>query len=93
MIFLELAKQSMDILHIISHSVYLTVLSNPANQRGWSDLISKDLMDKYHVYLANLHVTSGLMQGKTLLPLPQKEATADSADSRGERSRSQLLLK
>ena len=59
----------------------LTVLSNQANQRGWSDLISKDLMDKYHVYLANLHVTSGLLKGETLLPLPQKEA-ADSGDSK-----------
>ena len=56
-------------------------MGNPLNQIGWSDLVSKDLMDKYHVYLANLHVTSGLLKGETLLPLPQKEA-ADSGDSK-----------
>ena len=32
--------------------------------------MSNDLMDKYHVFLANLHVTVGLMKGRTLLPLP-----------------------
>ena len=61
MLFMEFSKNAVWNLHILSHSVYLTVLSNQANQRGWSDLISKDLMDKFHVYLANLHVTSGLM--------------------------------
>jgi dynein heavy chain len=81
MLFMEFTKGAVYNLHILSHSVYLTVLSNQANQRGWSDLISKDLMDKYHVYLANLHVTSGLLKGETLLPLPQKEA-ADSGDSK-----------
>jgi dynein heavy chain len=80
-LFMEFSKTTVWNLHILSHSVYLTVLSNQANQRGWSDLICKDLMDKYHVYLANLHVTSGLMEGKTLLPLPQKESPdADSKD-------------
>jgi len=56
---------------------------NPANQAGWSDLISKDLMDKYWVFLANLHVTVGLMKGHTWLPQPQKDAlpTGSSANS------------
>ena len=29
------------------------------------------------MYLANLHVTVGLMTGKTLLPLPPKETSSD----------------
>jgi dynein heavy chain len=84
-IIMELSKHIMDTLNNYCHSIYLSTLSNPANQRGWSDLISKDLMDKYHVFLANLHVTAGLMKGKTLLPLPPKEATPDANSSSKDR--------
>jgi dynein heavy chain len=76
-VLLEMAKGVMDMLNAYCHSVYLSILTNPVNQRGWSDLISKDLMDKYHVFLANLHVTVGLMRGQTLLPLPPREAVQD----------------
>jgi hypothetical protein len=38
----------MDLINSYCHSVYLSVLMNPANQRGWSDLISRDLIDKFH---------------------------------------------
>jgi dynein heavy chain len=73
-ILLELTKNIMDMLHAYCHSVYLSTLLNTSNQRGWSDLISKDLMDKYHVFLANLHVTAGLMKGHTWLPHPPRDA-------------------
>ncbi len=46
-----------------------------------SNVISKDPMDKYHMFVANLHVTVGLMSGRTLLPLPPKEATNDRTSS------------
>lgn len=42
----------MDLINSYCHSVYLSVLMNPANQRGWSDLISRDLIDKFHSTLA-----------------------------------------
>ncbi|CAD7941439.1 unnamed protein product [Amoebophrya sp. A120] len=80
-LFMEATKDLMSMLNNYCHHIYLSTLSNPANQTGWSDLISKDLMDKYHVFLANLHVTCGLMMGKTLLPLPPKEATNERASS------------
>jgi dynein heavy chain len=82
-IILELNKNVMDLLNVYCHSVYLSTLMNPANQRGWSDLISKDLMDKYHVFLANLHVTVGLMRGHTLLPQPPRDALPASGASLG----------
>ncbi|CEL96675.1 unnamed protein product [Vitrella brassicaformis CCMP3155] len=74
----EVARNVMDILNNICHSAYLTALSNPLNQRGWSDLVSKDLLDKFHVFLANLYVTTGLIKGKTLLPLPPTEKEAQA---------------
>ncbi|CAJ1396873.1 unnamed protein product [Effrenium voratum] len=78
-VFVELAKGIMDLINSYCHSVYLSVLMNPANQRGWSDLISRDLIDKFHSFLATLHVTVGLMKGQTLLPLPPREAVQDGA--------------
>lgn len=79
-VFIELGKGIMDLINSYCHSVYLSVLMNPANQRGWSDLISRDLIDKFHSFLATLHVTVGLMKGQTLLPLPPREAAQDSGD-------------
>ena len=37
----------------------MPVLGNPHNQIGWSDLVSKDLMEKFHSFLANTYVTIG----------------------------------
>merc|ERR1719197_2427254 len=73
-IFLEISKLLMENLNTLCQNVYLTPLMNPSNQKGWSDLIAKDLMDKYHVFLANLHVTAGLMKGHTWLPQPPRDA-------------------
>eukprot|EP00929_Paragymnodinium_shiwhaense_P077084 TRINITY_DN3967_c0_g3_i3.p1 TRINITY_DN3967_c0_g3~~TRINITY_DN3967_c0_g3_i3.p1 ORF type:complete len:4541 (+),score=1544.66 TRINITY_DN3967_c0_g3_i3:127-13749(+) len=85
-IFFEFPKNMLETMDKMCRSVYLSMLSNPANQKGWSDLISKDLMDKYHVFLANLHVTVGLRRGETMLPLPPREAVT----AHGEQKRDQV---
>lgn len=77
-IIMEMTKNVMDLLNMYCQSVYLSTLTNPANQAGWSDLIAKDLMDKYHVFLASLHVTVGLMKGHTWLPHPPRDALPTS---------------
>ena len=56
-------------------------MSNPLNQIGWSDLVSKDLMDKFHQFLANTEVTIGLVDGKTNLPLPPADVTQSEKTS------------
>ncbi|CAL1159620.1 unnamed protein product, partial [Cladocopium goreaui] len=89
-VFIELAKGIMDLINSYCHSVYLSVLMNPANQRGWSDLISRDLIDKFHSFLATLHVTVGLMKGQTLLPLPPREATGSQDSSQSKASSSAI---
>ena len=37
--------------------------------------MTKDLMEKFHQFLANTEVTLGLVEGKTNLPLPPKDVT------------------
>jgi len=58
-IFMELNKQILENLYWICQEVYMPVMSNPLNMMGWSDLVSKDLMDKFHVFLAHTYVTIG----------------------------------
>jgi dynein heavy chain len=62
------------------------VLGNPLNQVGWSDLVSKDLMDKFHSFLAYTVVTIGLVQGQTVLPLPQSDVTSSDRTSSKDKS-------
>jgi hypothetical protein len=50
-------------------------LSNPLNQVNLSDLVSKDLMEKFHSFLAYTYVTIGQVKGRTLLPLPPQDVT------------------
>ena len=40
-ILMEMTKNVMDLLNMYCQSVYLSTLTNPANQAGWSDLIAQ----------------------------------------------------
>eukprot|EP00656_Telonema_subtile_P018044 TRINITY_DN1972_c0_g1_i3.p1 TRINITY_DN1972_c0_g1~~TRINITY_DN1972_c0_g1_i3.p1 ORF type:complete len:685 (+),score=227.02 TRINITY_DN1972_c0_g1_i3:219-2273(+) len=60
-------------LLVVAQEVYLPMIGNPLNQEGWPDVISKDVIENYHRFLANLFVTIGLTRGKTLLPLPPSD--------------------
>ena len=51
------------------------------NQVGWSDLVSKDLMEKFHHFLAHTYVTIGQVKGQTLLPLPPSDVTTHEKTS------------
>lgn len=59
----------------------MPVLGNPLNQIGWSDLVSKDLMDKFHNFMAHTYVTLGQVKGRTLLPLPPADVTSSEKTS------------
>jgi dynein heavy chain len=48
---------------------------------GGSDLVSKDLMDKFHNFLAHTYVTIGQVKGRTLLPLPPNDVTQSEKTS------------
>jgi len=79
-LFIEIGKYIMDLLGGICNGIYGSVLGNTRNQKGWSDLVAKDLINKFHVFVANLHVTCGLIKGLTILPLPSNFGTTSSKD-------------
>ena len=59
----------------------MPVLSNPLNQVNLSDLVSKDLMEKFHQFIAYTYVTIGQDKGQTLLPLPPADVTSSERTS------------
>ena len=70
---IEIGSNPLKFLHTLSNEVFVPVLQNPANQKGWTDLISKDLMEKLNTFNANMYLTIGQVHGETRLPLPPKK--------------------
>jgi len=58
-IFMEFNKNILENIHMVCNEVYMPIMANPLNMVGMSDLVSKDLMDKFHVFLAHTYVTIG----------------------------------
>eukprot|EP00899_Mesostigma_viride_P009330 jgi/Mesvir1/18399/Mv14277-RA.1 len=69
----EFAEQPLEYLSAISQEVYLPLLCNPRNQDGWPEVVTKEVLDNLHKFIANIYVTIGQTKGKTLLPLPPTE--------------------
>ena len=88
-IFIEINRQILENLHLICNEVYMPVLGNPLNMIHVSDLVTKDLMDKFHVFLAETYVTIGQVRGRTLLPLPPNDVS--SVEKTSSKDKANLL--
>ena len=64
-------------------------MRNPLNQIGLSDLVSKDLMDKFHNFLDHTYVTIGQSKGRTWLPVPAQDVT--SSDRTSSKDKAHIL--
>lgn len=69
----DISRKPLDLMYQLMNHVYLPVLQNKNNQKGWTDLLSKDLMDKLNNFIAQMFLTLGQIEGKTLLPLPPQK--------------------
>jgi dynein heavy chain len=67
------ANNPLKYIHDLATEVYVPILQNSNNQKGWTDLISKDLMEKLNNFNATMYLTLGQVHGKTQLPLPPKK--------------------
>mmetsp|Transcript_116900 Transcript_116900/g.162427 ORF Transcript_116900/g.162427 Transcript_116900/m.162427 type:complete len:181 (+) Transcript_116900:781-1323(+) len=81
-IFMEISKPILDNLYQMCAQVYMPVLNNPLNQIGWSDLVSKDLIDKFQIFLAYTIVTIGQVNGRTNLPMPPSDSQSEKTSSK-----------
>lgn len=70
----ELGAEPLETLERLLADVYLPLLSNPANTEGWSDVVSHDVVDTLHAFLARVSIANGAARGETCLPLPPLDA-------------------
>jgi len=70
LVFLELTRDVHQHCYLLFQEVLGPVFQNTENQKGWTDLITKDLMEKYNNFIAQTFVMIGLINGKTMLPMP-----------------------
>ena len=61
----------------LSHTL---VPSLSSSVQGWPDVITKEVVDNLHKFVASVYVTLGQFKGKTLLPLPPMGAGAIDHD-------------
>jgi len=88
-VFMEVNRPILENLYNVCTEVFLPVLGNPVNMVDWSELVSKDLMDKFHNFLAHTFVTIGQVKGRTQLPLPPSDIT--SSEKLSSKDKAQVL--
>jgi len=80
--FIEIYKSPLECLSNVAQEGFFPILSNADNQAGWSELVSKDLMEKLNAYLSQLYVVIGQVAGKTQLPLPVQDETLKAMNNK-----------
>lgn len=88
-IFFEMTRSILEHLYDHFYEIMAPVLQNPNNQQGWTDLVTKDLMEKFNNYVAQVYVIMGLMKGKTMLPLPSNKLT--SSDTTPDKDKAHIF--
>lgn len=49
---MELTRNVLEHLYGVFNEIMGPVMQNPENQIGWTDLVTKDLMEKFNAYVA-----------------------------------------
>jgi dynein heavy chain len=60
----------------VAKEIYFPLLTNPRNQEGWPEVITKEVQENLHRFLAQVCITIGNTQGITMLPLPPNHGAA-----------------
>jgi dynein heavy chain len=72
LVFIEITKNMLEQMYIVCKDIFYPML-NQTVYSGETELISKDLMEKFHNFLAHFYVCLGQRKGNTLLPVPSDE--------------------
>lgn len=72
-LFVELSKKVLDEMYIICKDVFFPMLTQSVQQGDASELVSKELMEKFHDFLSHFYVCLGHISGETKLPEPSDE--------------------
>ncbi|XP_068610643.1 dynein axonemal heavy chain 9 [Brachionichthys hirsutus] len=84
----DLSYAPLDQFSAVVEEVVAPLLANGGNHTEWPEVVSQDVRHHVHSLKTSVFVASGLVQGKTLLPLPAGSERVDQAalevDKRGE---------
>jgi dynein heavy chain len=72
-LFIEIPKKVLDEMFVLCNDIFFPMLTENVQQADSSELISKELMEKFHNFLSHFYVTLGHMNGETRLPEPSDE--------------------
>jgi hypothetical protein len=56
---MEVTKNALSHMHGIFEQIFMPLLHNEQNSRQWTELVSKDLIEKFNNYLAQTFVSMG----------------------------------
>lgn len=77
----DLSDAALQQLSLLATEVFIPLLCNPANQAGWPEVVSREVVDTIYRFSSAAAVTVGLTKGQTLLPVPPvSEASAEEED-------------
>jgi dynein heavy chain len=66
------------------NAIYMPLLSNGANQGGWSEMVTKDVMERLQNMLSALQITEGHCMGQVRLPLPPEDVKEEGGAAAGD---------
>jgi dynein heavy chain len=78
----EVSAGIVDYIQLLLNEIYMPLLSNPHVQEGWGDVVSKELGERLHGFIANVGIAVGQTKGETCLPLPPPEILQGQAEKK-----------
>lgn len=91
MLYGDLGDIPLEQLSAVAQEVFLPLLSNPRNQDGWPEVVTKEVLENMHKFIANVYVTIGQTKGKTLLPLPPADGPETGDKTMRDKDRIHVL--
>lgn len=73
-------------IHDLTTEVFVPILTNEKNHKDWTELITKDMMDKLNNFNATMYLTLGQLHGKTQLPLPPRSTIEEGKTNQKDKA-------
>lgn len=71
----EIPSNSVEYFEKLIAEIYFPLFQNPFHQQEWGEIASKEIVDKFHSYVASASIISSATRGETCLPLPPMDAS------------------
>jgi dynein heavy chain len=78
----EVPAGVVDYIQLLLNEIYMPLLNNPHVQEGWGDVVSKELGERLHGFIANVGIAVGQTKGQTCLPLPPAQILEGQAEKK-----------